>query len=209
MYYKYSYGNNNVSKPLIVGICVIVGIIIFAVYAFCFSPKDHSMTVEKIQWECTVHVVMWKQQKHVHETSYPTDAYNIHEKTEYSTDSNGNSTSHKYYDYYVDRWVKVREVNNYGVDKNPVYKEPELAVGKTDIDRVTGRKSAEMYGEERESYRETKYYVWGKPVSSDESSVSLTRLEIPQSIWNNLTLNDELNYLKSRAGQPYEISIAK
>lgn len=189
----------------VAGIVAVILVVLSVLGYVLFSPKAYTMEVKVITWDYGVHIEEFKVVHHTNERSKPDDAYNVNRfvrtKTKTVTDEDGNThiktETYVEYDYDVNRWVETRCVATSGRDHEPYFGEYTLK----ESDRADG------IGNERVSHRSKEYTASGTLVNSDD--MTLHHVSIPESIWEVLTTNDELNYLKSRVGDPYEISIAQ
>lgn len=188
-----------------IGIGAVILVTLTLIGYVLFSPKTYTMKVKVITWDYGVHIEEFKVVHHTNERSKPKDAYNVQRhtkvKTKTVTDADGNTTikteTYVEYDYDVNRWVETRCVTTSGRDHEPYFGEYTLK----ESDRTDG------IGNERVGHRSKEYTASGTLVNSEDEE--LHHVSISERIWDELTTNDELNYLKSRVGDPYEVRIAK
>ena len=174
-------------------ILVIFAIIAIAVYKYLSTPDRYIVQVKCIQWRYVINIQTYRV---VHESGWerpPKDAYNIDQvyKERYEDDYQW------YYTYDVNRWVPSRNVVSQGYDKNPYWKEYELYVSKRN----------DNIGSERESGRSTIYTISGTIRGAKNDN--LVSVEVSEDIWSRCKLTDELVYMKSKIGKPYDIHIAE
>lgn len=186
---------------------VVIGAILGVVFLFVclLKPHDYTMQVKNIQWEYTVHIEEYQVIHHTDESSYPSDAYNVHSyrkrKTRTVTDKDGKSHTETYYvtryNYDRNEWHESRRVPTQGYDHEPYFGEFTLKTS----DRSDG------IGAEREAYRMQVYTAIGQLVNSNDTE--LKYVEISSDVWGVLKVGDELNYKQRAVGSPYDISIAQ
>lgn len=188
------YRDWNSGDTLRTGIIVaILAIIAFVVFSYLNTPDDYIMQVKCIQWRYVINIQAYRV---VHESGWerpPKDAYNIDQvyKERYEDDYQW------YYTYDVNRWVPARNVVSQGTDKNPYWKEYELYVSKRD----------DNIGSEREGTR-TKIYTISGTIRGAKTD-DLVSVDVSEDIWSKCKLTDELVYMKSKIGKPYDIHIAE
>ena len=176
----------------IIGIIAIIGMVIaIAAYALC-SPTEYTIRVSVISWTYGVHIEEYKVEHHTEEQSHPNDAYNVVPGTR----TNG-KISYTVYSYDVNRWVETRCVTTSGKDHSPYFGEYTLK----ESDRADG------IGAERVRYQSKEYEASGPLLGSDDQT--LHSVPISESIWETLTTNDQINYLQSKVGSPYAVSVAE
>lgn len=196
-----------IETSVVIGGCVLLAAVIIGVLYMLFSPKDYTIRVKNIRWD---YVIQIQELKQVHEDGWstpPSNAYNVTSTLKkrgnkvVGKDANGNdikvSDYDTWYDYDVDKWVNTRTVPTYGFDKEPYWGEVTL--------RST--ENPRRLGCEREGGRTQTYTVSGQLVHSDD--MNLISIEVPEHIWKSVDIEDEVNYLKSKVGKPYEIHIAE
>ena len=186
--------------------CVIIGAILGVIFLFVglLKPHDYTMQVKNIQWEYKVYIEEYIVKHHTDESSYPSDAYNVHsyKKTRSRiVTRNGKSHTEIYYvtryNYDRNEWHETRRVPTQGYDHEPYFGEFTLKTSSREDD----------IGAEREAYRSQVYTAIGQLIYSDDTD--LKYIEISYEIWNNLKVGDELNYKQRKIGKPYDISIAQ
>ena len=189
----------------IIGIIAVVGVVIAIIAYILGSPKEYTIRVSAITWEYGVHIEQYSIEHHTEERSYPADAYNIvpGTRTEHKTYTDEDGDTHTkfetytVYSYDVNRWIEKRCAMNKGTDHNPEFKSYNLVHS----EREDG------IGEERVKYFSKEYFASGPLVGSDD--LTLHTVQISEDIWEKLTTNDEINYLKSAVGHPYAVSVAE
>ena len=189
----------------IIGIIAIIGMVIaIAAYALC-SPTEYTIRVSVISWTYGVHIEEYKVEHHSEERSHPNDAYNVHSsirtRTKTVTDADGDThtriETYTVYSYDVNRWVETRCVTTNGKDHSPYFGEYTLK----ESDRADG------IGAERVLYQSKEYEASGPLLGSDDQT--LHSVPISESMWETLTTNDQINYLQSKVGSPYAVSVAE
>lgn len=189
----------------IIGIIAVVGVVIAIIAYILCSPKEYTIRVSAITWEYGVHIEQYSVVHHTEERSHPSDAYNVvssvRTETKTYTDEDGDThtkfNTYIVYSYDVNRWVERRCVMNKGTDHNPEFKPYSLLHSERE----------DSIGEERVGYFSKEYFASGPLVGSDD--LTLHTVRISEDIWEKLTTNDEINYLKSAVGHPYAVSIAE
>ena len=189
----------------LLGVIAAIGMLIAIIaYVLC-SPKEYTIKVTAIQWEYGVHIEQYSIEHHTEDKSYPSDAYNVvsgtRTKTKTYTDSDGNShtkfETYTVYSYDVNRWIEKRCAVSKGIDRNPEFAKYTLLKSER----------ADGIGEERVKYLSKEYFASGPLVGSDD--LTLHTVPISEEQWAKLTTNDEVNYLQSKVGSPYAVSIAE
>ena len=184
-------------------IFILIPVLIVGFLIYLFYPKDYILDVRQIQWEYIVHIEEFMVQHHSGDRSKPSDAYNVkshyHPKTKTWTDEDGNThtkdDSYWTYDYDVNRWVETRHVMTTDFNHEPFFGEYTLKTS----DREDG------IGAER-AIEEKIYRAIGLTIGQDEG---LTEVIIPETMWDILTVDDQINYQKSEIGKPKNPVIAK
>lgn len=194
-------------RSVVIGGCVLLLAVIIGVLYMLFSPKDYTIRVKNIRWD---YIIQIQELKQVHEdgwSSPPSNAYNVTSTIKkrgdkvVGKDANGKDIKmpdyDTWYDYDVDKWVNTRTVPTFGFDKEPYWGDVTL--------RST--ENSRRLGCEREGGRTQTYTVSGQLTRSDD--MNLISIEVPEYIWKSVDIEDEVNYLKSKVGKPYEIHIAE
>ena len=189
----------------VIGIIAIIGMMLAIIAYALLSPKDYTMNVKVISWEYGIHIEEFKVEHHTEERSHPNDAYNVNSsirtRTKTTTDADGNThtkfETYTVYSYDVNRWVETRCVTTTGKDKSPYFGEYTL--------KESNR--TDCIGAERVKYQSKEYSASGQLVGSDD--MTLHTVPISESMWETLTTNDQINYLQSKVGQPYAVSVAQ
>lgn len=184
-------------------IFILIPVLIVGFLIYLFYPRDYILDVRQIQWEYVVHIEEFMVQHHSGDRSKPSDAYNVeshyHPKTKTWTDEDGKThtedDSYWTYDYDVNRWSETRQVMTTDFDHEPFFGEYTLKTS----DREDG------IGAER-AIEEKIYRAIGLTIGQDEG---LTEVIIPETMWDILTTDDQINYQKSEIGKPKNPSIAK
>lgn len=186
-------------SQLIVIICSIA--VLALICHYIVKPRDYILDVKTISWTSVIQI---QEYTVVHEEGWsrpPSDAYNIsHHSKKRKTEKHGNSSVDIYdtwYRYDINKWKDTHKVTAGGFDKNPYYAEYEL--------KKSNRNDG--IGDERESHRYIIYEVSG--IQHNSSKSELITFEIPESIWKELQLTDEVNYKQRGFGKPYDIHIGK
>lgn len=199
--------DSHIETSVVIGGCVLLAAVIIGVLYMLFSPKDYTIRVKNIRWD---YVIQIQELKQVHEDGWstpPSNAYNVTSTLKkrgnkvVGKDANGKDITtpdyDTWYEYDIDKWVNTRTVPTYGFDKEPYWGEVTL--------RST--ENPRRLGCEREGKRTQTYTVSGQLVHSDD--MNLISIEVPEYIWKSVDIEDEVNYLKSKVGKPYEIHIAE
>ena len=196
-----------IETSVVIGGCVLLAAVIIGVLYMLFSPKEYAIRVKNIRWD---YIIQIQELKQVHEDGWstpPSNAYNVTSTLKkrgnhvVGKDANGNDITtpdyDTWYDYDVDKWVDTRTVPTYGFDKEPYW-------GKVTL-RST--ENSRRLGCEREGKRTQTYTLSGQLAHSDD--MNLISIEVPEYIWKSVEIEDEVTYLKSKVGKPYEIHIAE
>lgn len=194
-------------KAIIAIIITNASILLMLALVFIFRPKSYTLFVKNICWERTIPIQTLTPVNHSGWSSPPSNAYNIetsrrrHGDTEIGRDSNGKPITvpnyDTWYEYTVDEWITSRFVVTQAYDKSPYWGEVKLATS-TDPRNI---------GAEREGSRQTVYSVIGQLRNSDDTT--LKTIEVGESLWYDVKIGDEINYMQRIVGKPHDISIAQ
>lgn len=186
-------------------IFILIPVLIVGFLIYLFYPRDYILDVRQIQWEYIVHIEEFMVQHHSGDRSKPSDAYNVkshyHPKTKTWTDEDGQThtkdDSYWTYDYDVNRWVETRQVMTTDFDHAPYFGEYTLKESQREDGIGAGR-----------AIEEKIYRAIGLTIGQDEMT-GLTEVIIPETMWDILTVDDQINYQKSEIGKPKNPVIAK
>lgn len=174
-------------------ILAVIVLIVVLVFSYLNTGDQYTMQVKVIEWRYVIHLQTYRK---VHEFGYqtpPQGAYNVTSKMKERFDDDWQ----RWYEYDVNRWVRGRSVASQGTDKEPYWKEYELYISN----------DPSGLGNEREGSREKIYTISGTIRGAKNDN--LKSVQVSEDIWLNCKLTDELVFMQSKIGKPYDIHIAE
>lgn len=179
------------------GICII-GLISL------ITPKQYVLDVKFTKWTYTIQIQEYQAKEHSGWATPPSNAYDIEKEWKkdgvksVGIDANGDTVYQDTYDWYYtykyNEWVNTRKVVTTDTDKEPYFGEVVL---KKPTDEMG-------LGEERILCQSKTYTVCG----IINGTTTIKEIEVSESLWKEITNQDQLNYKQRKLGDPYEIHIA-